>query len=1445
MAHIFISHSRQDDGIVRQIREALEGRGVPVWADSWRLAPGDILPSEIERAIEGAEHFIAVLSVNAVNSAWVPKEIKYALEVQKKRGPSYRVIPILLPDIKPAALGLWFEEELLAVMIRVGPGGITEALPALLEALGKRLPMDGEPTVQAPAQPLADLVLKLTDPAIDQSEGKRRATAEATLTYMPPDGAPAVESTRYRITAPLGPIEAEDLRWYLERYWRWPTGVFRQRAERVEEQLPEWGRLLYEAFANDAARNALEAWKAAGTQGERRFTVLVDHDLAAGSAGDKQIQANEAAAMFLALPWELIRDDEGFLFHGAHPVRVRRRLPKRKSLKAVVTEPPIRVLLASPRPEDEQCGFIDHRASARPLVEALSRLGDLAQFKVLAPPTFQALEDELQRAADSGRPYHVVHFDGHGIYSREHALGVLCFEDPADSAKLEGRKHEEVTAERLAEVIRGHRVPLFFLDACQTAVAKEDPTASVAGRLLQSGVASVVAMSHSVLVETARRFVAAFYRELMSGRRVGWAMLAGQRALSGDSFRGKVFSGELRLQDWFVPVLFQEERDLQLLTEVPGEQVQAIMEEQRELALGELPPAPAHSFVGRSRELLAAERLLGDNQRYIVLLGEAGEGKTTLGCELARWLVATRRFKRAAFVSLEREDDARKALFSLGRQLVAGFVSQAGADVERALLLVERALREQPTVIVLDNMESVLPPAAGSEAASAFEPEVLEKLFELCGKLEKLGGTRLVFTSREVFPEPFERNRLRIGRLEPADAIELVAGVLGKGNLMPHAQDQGESEEEIKKLVEAVGCHARSLVLVAREVADGGVRNATERIQELMARMHARHPGDRERSLYASVELSLRRLPAATRQKIRPLGVFQGGGSVGAIGMALGLERGEAVQMAKQLVGVGLVDMLPYGYLRFDPALCPALLGELNEEQKESARAAWAQAMRALAGFLYQTQSSNPALAQNLTLLELPNLLAGLECFSRTAAPEETVDFATAIEGLLTQLGRPKAMARAAKIRTEAAGRLGEWSHARFQADEAQVERLLEAGRHGEAVAAARGLLDRAQVAGEKAYEGAACDLALAHLLLGRALSRSGRPEEALLPLEVAREKFQMLAAAGDKDAARMASVALTDKADCLRALGHLDEAADAYEEATQAAEARSDPRSVATNQGQLATVRMDQRRYQEALDGHREARDIFESLGELGSVATAWHNIGRVHREAGQYDLVEEALQEALRIRVQTGDRGGEGDTLNELGNLYVSTGRHEDAVRFYRQAADVFGELRDLQNEGRARNNAAAALLELGGYDEARQELERAIRCKEPFGHAALPWTTFALLHDLEVATGNAAAAAPARHRAIEAYLAYRRAGGESQTPGGELSVAVAEAVHSGQTGSAAGQLSAPLQRPDLPAYLTALIPALQAILAGSRERALAEDPALDYDDAAELLLLLESLS
>src|SRR2546427_3152441 len=237
---------------------------------------------------------------------------------------------------------------------------------------------------------------------------------------------------------------------------------------------------------------------------------------------------------------------------------------------------------------------------------------------------------------------------------------------PARQSEAARAEMAFVDAREMASLVRQHRIPLVCLDACQSAQAETDPTASVAARLLEEGVTSVVAMSHSVLVETARRFVQAFYAALAEGARVGQAMLAGQQALYGDPYRGKIMgAGDLHLRDWFVPVLYQEERDLQLITALLPQAVRQLQAQQRRLSLGALPEPPPHHFQGRSRELLTLERLLHDHP-YAVVHGQGGMGKTTLAVELARWLVRTGRFRRAAFVSLETVSDVRSVLDSLG-----------------------------------------------------------------------------------------------------------------------------------------------------------------------------------------------------------------------------------------------------------------------------------------------------------------------------------------------------------------------------------------------------------------------------------------------------------------------------------------------------------------------------------------------------------------------------------------------------------------------------------------------------------------------------------------------------------------------------------------------------------------------------------------------------------
>lgn len=1450
MTRLFISHSSKDDDFVRELQQMLADHGHAGWIDSRELRGGDPLWPEVQAAIDGASAFAVVVSTDALQSKWVGRELQHALTLRAQRGKqAFPVIPISLDGTQLGVMETLFGDEPIYLPASSAAGGVEALMDALLSATGQRHHADVAAQPQPQAEPLEELVLELSDLKFSEKDGVRRATARARLVYEPasPGQREVASPQSWRFVAPIGPIEAEALRWYLEKFATWPNEVFRQRARQVEADLVTWGRALHDAALPAAHReNVLQAWAKVGAQAGRRFSVHVDASLEAGAPEAEVNNAREAATLLLGLPWELLHDGSAFLFQAARPTRVRRRLPNTRVLDLPVVATPIRILLVSARPEDEACGYIDHRASALPLVEAMDALGNQVRLHILNPPTLAALGEELQRAVEAGKPYQVLHFDGHGVYDKRAGLGGLCFEDPQDSAKLAQRRHSTVYTPELGALLRRHRVPLVFLEACQTAMA-EQASESVATTLLSEGVASVVAMSHSVLVVTARLFVQAFYQALAQGKRVGDAMLAGQRRLKDDSFRGRVFGeGELRLADWFVPVLFQEKDDPQLFRATPSQQTQADYQTALARRVGHLPAVPATGFVGRSRELLALQRLLV-TAPYAVLRGQGGEGKTALAAEFARWMLRSHQVQRAAFVSVETHGNARAVVDALGQQLVQADFSAAG-DLAVAIQQVERALREQATLVVVDNLESILlPPYLDTPVALTEEAgRELAAILALCQSLLQQGQTRMVFTSREALPAPFDapRNLRELHRLDRDDAVKLVERALDAGDGAGAALDA--EREAIEALVDAVHGHARTLALLAPELRSRGVAATHAALVDLMAAMEQRFPGSREKSLFASVALSLGRLSPANRDRVRVLAVFHGAVDLDVLAMMMDWDKADVAALAGELIAIGLATADRYDHLTLNAALCPCLRGQVDAGELEVWTSRWVEAMGKYATFLVQQQSQNIDVAATLTPLELPNLFALLDSVQRAGDAEATIALATSLYSPLQNLGKPRMLERVGQVRDAAAAALGEaWSHAQFDAQLNRNQQLLDGGQLREAFEGGQALLQRAREAGDQAYPGADYDLARMCFRLARVLKTGGASELALPLLDEARQRFEAVAKArASKAAESMASACITEQADCFRDLGRLDEAGEAYEEALRRDEQRGADRDVAVGNGQLGTVRMLQHRYPEALAAYAKARKRFTQLDEPGSIAVIWHQTGMAYQDAGQPEAAEDAYRKSLAIKVQLDDVAGQAGTLIQLGNLYGDVlGRSEEAVAFYHQAADKYVANGDSASEGLTRNNLGESLRKLRRFEEARQEIHRAIECKAQYGHASAPWNTWAVLAGIETEAGNPTAAVEAQRKAVASYQAYRRDGGENHYSDGRISLAVTQALLAGEPAQAASLLQQRAANPDA-AWLLPFIQALQAIVGGSRDPSLADAPGLHFTMAAEIGWLIETL-
>jgi tetratricopeptide (TPR) repeat protein len=613
-----------------------------------------------------------------------------------------------------------------------------------------------------------------------------------------------------------------------------------------------------------------------------------------------------------------------------------------------------------------------------------------------------------------------------------------------------------------------------------------------------------------------------------------------------------------------------------------------------------------------------------------------------------------------------------------------------------------------------------------------------------------------------------------------------------------------------------------------------------------MGEMERKFPGNREQSLFASVELSLRRMSPENRERARVLGVFHGGVQ---LGMLLGMtewETAEVASLAAELIETGLATPGSYDHLTLNPALCHYLRGRLDAAERESLMESWADAMRGYTNFLYQQRSQKAEIAATLTLLELPNLFALLDHVQHAGDAEATVGLTTSLYTLLQTLGKSRLLERVARARDDAAAALGQtWNHAQFEAQRTRIEQQLDASRLREALDGAQELLRRARQAGDTAYPNAAYDLAMGCNLLGQVLMAAGGPDRGLPFLDEALGRFENIPEERAGNAAkRMVSTCHTRRGDCLLALGRLDEAAAAYEEGIRRDEDLGAERDIAVGESQLGVVRLQQRRYKEALQACEKAREQFTRLDEPRSVAVSWHQIGLVYQQAGQPEAAEDAYRESLAINVRLGNVLEQAGTLLQLGNLYDLLGRSEEAVGLCRQAADKYGELGDVASEGRARNNLGDVLRRLRCFEEARQEIRRAIECKAQFGHASEPWTTWNILNEIETADGNPVAAAEAERSAVECYLAYRRDGGENHYSDGRICVTVTQSLLTRDPAAATSFLQQLSTDTNLPPVLRPFIQALQAIVAGSRDRTLADSPDLYYTSAAEILLLIETL-
>jgi tetratricopeptide (TPR) repeat protein len=606
----------------------------------------------------------------------------------------------------------------------------------------------------------------------DQGQGKvivRHAGAEYVLPFADP----------------FTPHDQEDMRWYLEDFQLFPYGGDKWRADQIRQRFVAGGQQIFDQLFDGSGASVFREASKSGLQ-------------------HVEIAVRSNDPRFLSIPWELIRSPDariGYLASHVTGIYRQRVLDSEPEAHTDHAEGPLRMLLVISRPDGT--ASVPLGSVAGPIINAVRPLRGLIDVEVLRPPTFE----NFCNALGGKKRYHLVHFDGHGAFVersedfRRYASdkGYVLFETP-------NHECDPVSSDRLAAAIPKKWAPIFLLNACRSAREGDlDPFASVAAQLVLAGSPSVVAMSFSVYVGTASRFMTGFYHSLLGGSSVVAATTAGRNAIREFGKQEQARLGYV-VEDWIVPAAYVQRPETMLhkaTTVLPERHFNVAKRQANPLA--------------RHEDMLEIERAMIDGNRPVVFLsGVVGEGKTELAKGFADWWTETGGCEKARYVDSQGEAD----IGTVFRSLVGE--ENDTRDTENLIAAVSAQLKNTAILLVWDHPEAVLNNGAD-------RTNIQIELTSFFKSLESAKG-RLMVVSRqdceEWLPSTCQTVTMRdmpnevVGRF----LVEAVADHGGAARL--------RSEAGLTKLIHAIGWHAATMKRAGEALAHSPMITIAERLEQ-------------------------------------------------------------------------------------------------------------------------------------------------------------------------------------------------------------------------------------------------------------------------------------------------------------------------------------------------------------------------------------------------------------------------------------------------------------------------------------------------------------------------------------------------------------------------------------------------------------------------------------
>ena len=490
----------------------------------------------------------------------------------------------------------------------------------------------------------------------------------------------------YPITVrdPFDQKQEEELQWYFERHIKFPF-TQKVRARDAAASITTYGEALFKHVFQDNADVYAE------------YKALL-------KVGLEQVQIEVAGSpKFHALHWEALKDPQLSKPFALQATMVRRNMQPPPIEASVQPSPTINLLVVTSRPYGAR--DVSYRTISRPLVEALGQSDLRVDIDILRPGTYKTLENHLREITGKHGAgyYHVIHFDLHGsllsyqqwqhlleqeegegeqvshsrTYQKYYALtDIEQYEDEKAFLFFEGEQDNAVTpveASALANMLREHHIPIAILNACQSGKQVKqvgDSETSLGSSLMQAGVQLVLAMGYSITVSAAALLMKALYRHLFAGENLSLVIRHARNELYNDKKRRVYYAQQIDLEDWLLPVVYQNRPVQLIMRELAPEENNAYYEHKAELARS-APPEPTYGFLGRDLDILRIERRLLLKRNILLVRGMGGAGKTTLLRHLGAWWRTTGLVERVFYFGYDdRAWSRQQIMVEIAQQLL-------------------------------------------------------------------------------------------------------------------------------------------------------------------------------------------------------------------------------------------------------------------------------------------------------------------------------------------------------------------------------------------------------------------------------------------------------------------------------------------------------------------------------------------------------------------------------------------------------------------------------------------------------------------------------------------------------------------------------------------------------------------------------------------------------